>query len=165
MALCGLVTQEVVAQLVAPGDDAEQFGGREQVALAAGVEVFDGFAQIDQRAGDGMAFVEEPAFQRGHRALKHTVGHAGSGAHLGITHAAQGVGFAAELLALHIQVENGVDEVFRAGVQFLALRFGQRHQFARLRRGNGGDRGGRGEVLGRSQRGGGCSEFVHDVIP
>mmetsp|Transcript_20818 Transcript_20818/g.79831 ORF Transcript_20818/g.79831 Transcript_20818/m.79831 type:complete len:426 (-) Transcript_20818:3821-5098(-) len=165
VALGALVAVEVVGQLVAQRDHAEDLAHAEQVALARRVQRLDLAAQVDQGLADLRALVEHAVLQRADRPLQHPVGDRSRGLDVLDAHRVDALDGLLELGMLAVVGGDVVDELAHLLVQLgdglgleahlAAGRFHRqrRHGGRRLQR----EGLGRGEFGGGGRRGGGRS--------
>ncbi len=123
MRLRALVAAEVIGQLVAERNDAEDFARAGQLAALARIEIFDDPAQFGQICADAFVLVHGP-----HRAIQETVGHAGRGHDFLAAHIGQLVDLLAELRRIRILRNQVFDKPVDLGFQLALHLVRNRHQ-------------------------------------
>jgi hypothetical protein len=110
--LRALVFLEIIAELVAPGDDAQDLPRAAELALAAGVEVLDGAAKLEQVGADSGVLVD-----RLDRTVEETVRMAGGLGNLLAAHVGQLVDFLARTPGVGVGRDQLVDELVDDGLE------------------------------------------------
>ena len=112
MRLRALVAAEVIGQLVAEGNDAEDLARPRQLAALARIEVLDHAAQFGKIGADAFVLVH-----RAHRAVEETVGHVRRSHDFLAAHIGQLVDLLAEFGRIRILGDQIGDEAVDLGLQ------------------------------------------------